>query len=85
MSGKSSGGRVAFDIEGFVLKRTETGTEPRFFYHQKTKIGTEMKFSEPHNSNLHLLVVHQSNVFLPVFLSSSSNSKNVQPERDFQT
>ena len=51
MSGKSSGGRVAFDIEGFVLKRTETGTEPRFFYHQKTKTGTEMKFSEPHSSS----------------------------------
>ena len=31
MSGKSSGGSVAFVIEGFVLKRTETGTEPGFF------------------------------------------------------
>ena len=50
MSGKSSGGSVAFVIEGFVLKRTETGTEPRFFYHQKTETGTEMKFLEPHSS-----------------------------------
>ena len=31
MSGNSSGERVAFDIGGFVLKITETGTEPRFF------------------------------------------------------
>ena len=52
MSGKSSGGSVAFVIEGFVLKRTETGTEPRFFYHQKTETGTEMKFLEPHSSTV---------------------------------
>ena len=52
MSGKSSGGSVAFVIEGFVLKRTETGTEPGFFYHQKTETGTEMKFLEPHSSNV---------------------------------
>ena len=50
MSGNSSGGRVAFDIGGFVLKITETGTEPSFFYHQRT--GTEMKFLELHSSNL---------------------------------
>ena len=29
--------RVAFDIGGFVLKRTETGTEPRFFTTRKPK------------------------------------------------
>ena len=40
MSGNSSGERVAFDIGGFVLKITETGTEPRFFYHQRTETGT---------------------------------------------
>ena len=56
MSGNSSRERVAFDIRGFVLKITETGTEPRFFYHQRTETGTEMKFLEPHSSSLHIFV-----------------------------
>ena len=30
-----AGERVAFDIGGFALKSTETGTEPSFFYHKK--------------------------------------------------
>ena len=60
MSGKSSGERVAFDIGGFVLKRT--GTEPRSFYHKKTETGTEMKFLEPHSSTVKHLV-HGGSVY----------------------
>ena len=37
MSDKSSGERVAFDIGGFVLKRTETGTEPSFILPQENR------------------------------------------------
>ena len=33
-------------------KSTETGTEPRFFYPQKTGTGTEVKILEPHSSNV---------------------------------
>ena len=70
MSGKSSGGSVAFVIEGFVLKRTETGTEPGFFYHQKTETGTEMKFLEPHSSIAQRLKRCALNIFAKSLLMS---------------
>ena len=41
-------------IQGVLFNRkiTETGTEPRFFYHQRTETGTEMKFLELHSSSV---------------------------------
>ena len=46
---KAAEGELLLIQGGFVLKRT--GTEPRFFYHQKTETGTEMKFLELHSSS----------------------------------
>ena len=52
---KAAEGELLLIQGGFVLKRTETGTEPRFFYHQKTETGIEMKFSELHSSTIDLI------------------------------